>query len=369
MIDHKDPLEHFREQLRSGLDQRGEPPSFEPIEVTPWIAMSLLQKAIRRGCNELALRASATLLQQAADRLWKRCGCIAFEDIGIADPETVGLVTVALEGKRIRADLGGEWAVASLIVERMATARRSRASDDLLMSIERHPSLNAVRRMQAELSIPELGRIVLGKGSLHDRALALWYVLGTDRRPSRYLPIRRGEPAFVFHLLEELGTPRDVIAATRLGFKKTREVLCPFVGLLTAEGGARGEDIEDDPLPPTMMMGPVPGWALDQFTREGRAAFGRFLRSDCRTAVDLRSAVSAAGRIEALGGLVFALEGGLLTNRLRSPVHDELRRLVDIECHGPELPNASKLLETLRADLPILNAARADVLGGARHVG
>jgi hypothetical protein len=33
-----------------------------PLKISPWLAMSLLQKAVRRGESELAQRAAATLL-------------------------------------------------------------------------------------------------------------------------------------------------------------------------------------------------------------------------------------------------------------------------------------------------------------------
>src|SRR6266481_1352458 len=81
----------------------------DPLNVSPWIAMSLLQKAIRRGEERLALRAASTLLHVLPERLWRRCGCIAFEDVGVADLHTVAIVTAALAGKRFRASLGGEW--------------------------------------------------------------------------------------------------------------------------------------------------------------------------------------------------------------------------------------------------------------------
>ena len=48
------------------------PPS--PIACSPWVAMSLMQKAIRRGREDLALRAAATLLRDSPERLWRRCG-------------------------------------------------------------------------------------------------------------------------------------------------------------------------------------------------------------------------------------------------------------------------------------------------------
>src|ERR1019366_7369869 len=102
-----------------------------------------------------------TLLVDAPDRLWRRCGGIAFEDVGIADREVLGLVTVALGGKRVRSALGGEWSVATLIVEAMAKANKCRAADDLLMGAELHPAFAAVRRAHAKLSNDELREIVL----------------------------------------------------------------------------------------------------------------------------------------------------------------------------------------------------------------
>src|SRR3954462_9545253 len=93
--------------------------------------MSLLQKAIRRGDEGYALQAAATLLRDSPERLWRRLGLIAFEDVGVAAPEAVHLVTAALAGKQFRAAVGGEWEVASLLTSRLALAPKCRAADDL----------------------------------------------------------------------------------------------------------------------------------------------------------------------------------------------------------------------------------------------
>src|ERR1700693_6394726 len=74
-----------------------------PIACSPWVAMSLMQKAIRRGREDLALRAAATLLRDSPERLWRRAGIIAFEDMGVADLATVAQVVAALGGKAFRA--------------------------------------------------------------------------------------------------------------------------------------------------------------------------------------------------------------------------------------------------------------------------
>src|SRR5215212_5134335 len=118
--------------------------------------MSLMQKAIRRGEEDLALRAAATLLRDAPDRLWRRVACIAFEDIGVADLDAVFLVTSALAGKTFRARLGGEWPVASFIVSRMVQAPKCRGADDLLLTAEQHPGLQQQRRELAHATTPDL---------------------------------------------------------------------------------------------------------------------------------------------------------------------------------------------------------------------
>ncbi len=99
-----DILSIARQQLSDAICQH-QPPICDPLKVSPWIAMSLLQKAIRRLEVRLALRAAATLLRVSPERLWRRSGCITFEDVGVADLDTVDIVTAALAGKRFRASL------------------------------------------------------------------------------------------------------------------------------------------------------------------------------------------------------------------------------------------------------------------------
>ena len=75
-------LSHFRNQLAQRIIRRDCVPDLQPLAISPWLGMSLMQKAIRRGREDLALRAAATLLVDAPDRLWRRLAIIAFEDVG-----------------------------------------------------------------------------------------------------------------------------------------------------------------------------------------------------------------------------------------------------------------------------------------------
>lgn len=93
--------------------------------------MSLLQKSIRRGETGHALRAAATLLRDAPDRLWKRLAVAVFEDVGLGCLHLIAPVLIGTSAKGIRQKCGGDWIVASAIVERMAAARKCRPTEPI----------------------------------------------------------------------------------------------------------------------------------------------------------------------------------------------------------------------------------------------
>jgi MgsA AAA+ ATPase C terminal len=358
-------LHLIRHELQGALARRGKPPTPQPMEASPWLAMSTLQKSVRRRREDLALSAAATLLQDAPDKFWRRIGCIAYEDVGLASLEAVGLATVALEGKRHRAALGGEWAVASCVVAELSRAPKCRAADDLLMACELHPGYAEARAELPYLTTRDLITVATRQRSVHERALALWYALGTDRRPSG-LVSRRGEPRLVFDNLCEAGWPHSIVEIAREGFRRTGIMLCPLVALLSCEP-RQVTQLESDELPPEGMIGDIPSWAIDLYSREGRAALARFLQTDAAAARWVRRNVSLTRRVTFFGHIVFRVEGGLVVNRMRWPLADELRRQVDFECSGPDCSDAAEILELTRADLPLLNEARAAVAGSFRH--
>jgi hypothetical protein len=319
-------LSAARQQLSEAISNF-QTPTCDSLKVSPWIAMSLLQKAIRRGNEQLALRAAATLLHGSPERLWRRCGCIAAEDIGVADFDTVAIVTAALAGKRFRANLGGEWYVASYIVSRMVHSPKCRAADDLLMAAELHPAFMEARRELAAMSTRELLALMIGADPLPVRALACWFAIGTDRRPSPRLNYRRGDPQAVFDALNEAGYPHALVETAREGFRRTREVLAPFVVLLWPLRQLAHPILADDEMPPEFMIGDVPGWALDTYTREGRRALKLFLLSDCASARWINANVPAGQRVNLLGNIVFRVEGQLVRRRSRWRMADELRHM------------------------------------------
>jgi hypothetical protein len=351
-------ISNAREELATAVSSGAiSPPS--PIACSPWVAMSIMQKAIRRSHEDLALRAAATLLKVPPERLWRRCGVIAFEDIGVADLATAGKVVAALGGKAFRAKLGGEWPVACTIVSAMARAPKCRAADDLLMIVERHPRLEEARRTYSTLPTRELLGIATGADHLPKRALALSYAIGTNRRPSDHLRPRAGEPQAVFDHLFEAGFPASAVEIAREGHLKVGEPLCNFLPILGSLLPTKPHEFTDDALPPQRMIGDAPSWAFGMFTREGRGAIQRFLARESATSRWTKTHVPGDKRVDFLGNIIFAVEGGLLKSRLAWSLAEVLRESAEHESQGPWCPDAREIIALMRADLPLLNEVRA----------
>ena len=153
---------------------------------------------------------------------------------------------------------------------------------------------------------------------------------------------------------------------SRAGVSAHRRDMCPLVALPSCERREPSR-VQGDDLPPEMMIGGVPGWAMDIHTRRGRAAFARFLETDAPSARWVRAKIRPARRVPFFGHVVFHVESGLVVNRLRWPLGDELRRKADVECSYPELSDDTEILELTRADLPVLDEVRAEMAGGVNH--
>lgn len=319
--------------------------------------MSLLQKAIRRGETGWAIRAASTLLKQSPDPLWRRIGIIAFEDVGLGDLNTVMAVHAGLAGKAIRAKFGGEEIVATALAARMAGSVKCRATDDLAVIAEWHPGWEEARRTMPPASAAELVEIALGPEALEERAIALWYLVGTRRCRASFLAPTTGDPDLVLAAFSTAGVPDPLIDLAR-AVSKHRVIHPALLALLWREAKTEDARVEADDLPPTAMAGPIPGWAYDMFTREGKAALRRMLDTECETARWVRAHAPPAERVDLLGGLLFRVESGLVDRRLRWPAADQLRIEADRYCHGARVRDSSEVLRLLRRDLPLLDEVR-----------
>lgn len=330
----------------------------QPLGISPWLAMSLLQKAIRRGNEPFALQAAATLLQSSPSRFWRRLCIIAYEDIGLADFDLVALVTAAVGSKRWRAAVGGEWAVASYLIRQLTFAVGCRAADDLAVVCGWDPELEQERLKLTFQPTSTLIQRTLEPGGLPGRALALWYAMGTDRYRSPQFRERKGSPQAVFDALCEAGYPDSLVEICREGYRRSGSILCPFVALLWHQAQGCSGRVEPDAVPGSEMIGHAPCWAYDTHVREGNRALAQFLEMKSETARWTKARVPRKERVAFLGGILFRVESGLMANRWRWPMSDDLKVRADLDCNGVGRDESRELSELLVRDLPILNDAR-----------
>lgn len=353
-------LSRLRDQLAQAIfdenDTDRPPPS---LSISPWVSMSMLQKSIRRGETDRALQATATLMQYAPEKLWRRLGGIAFEDIGIADIEAISLTVAGLSGRRWRAEIGGEWVVAQHLVKRLARAPKCRAVDDLFMLVERDPRYCKLRLELASSSMVESMELLRNGTTLEERALAIWSSNaflreGHSKRSSR-------DPFQLFEHFKLQGVPPEVVAICEQGYRKTRETL-PLMFSLIYQNKPTTVDVMDDPLPEERIVHGVPMFAVDYFCREGREAYRQFLRTDCVTAKWINAHVPLRNQIAFIGMLVFAVEGGQMRKRYRWGLADRFRDTWQRECQGRYCPDATEVMALLRQDLDVLNTVRSKCL-------
>jgi replication-associated recombination protein RarA len=114
-----------------------------PFRADRWVTNSLLQKAIRRSEAIVAERAALTFLQQGGSAIWRRFLIIAFEDVGIACPDTVAMVVAASADSTWRKNVGGEERVAIHLARMLSEAPKSRSAEHLITTANCHPAFVA----------------------------------------------------------------------------------------------------------------------------------------------------------------------------------------------------------------------------------
>lgn len=328
-----------------------------PAPMSRWQAASLLQKAIRRGDVPRVKLATSSLLQSDPARLWRRLGIIAFEDIGLANLSLVGQVTLALQGKIFRRSLGGEARVASGLATDLALSSKSRAADDMLCVIVDHPKSSDIRRKLAGMSEERLLTVVAACQDMTTRCIA-----------ADMCAVNCTEPKHLFleKFLNAAGVGPSITWMAQEGSKRTGTLLPLFMALLSQQNGVN-EFNPDDEMPEEIDIAGLPGWALDMFTREGKASIRHLLAGQSEVARYLRDSFPVAGRTRLLGEAVFRVESGLLRNRSDGPKGQMLRSQMERECLGIDLDQADQLLRLTRSAVPDLNECRKYIMGGPKH--
>ncbi|MEQ1515979.1 MAG: hypothetical protein ABL931_05770 [Usitatibacteraceae bacterium] len=330
----------------------------EPLPCDRYIARSCLQKAIRRGEVQLAQRALANLYEHDPAGVWRHIVVICIEDVGVANVDLLAQIIVAKRDRRWRSQIGGDWHVLAGLVRLMSEGAHCQAACDLLLRIMNDPALDLDKAVAFEAEPSSLAETVGNRSEkIELRGIAAIAMGGclADGQLNK-------DPCGLFDVMTEHGQFSSVVAICRSAWKISRNPMAMLLPLIW-EAWMKDDrhHIADDMLPAEQMMGGVPGYALDQFTRTGNTISRAFLR-ECQELRDLFEVarIRPADFSSTLGDLIFLSEGGLVRSRCHWSLGEHLRlpyrQLPAVARLGSNLDLANRLVEAKACQIAKMRA-------------
>jgi|SoiMetStandDraft_2_1073263.scaffolds.fasta_scaffold20735_3 hypothetical protein len=339
-------------------------PPVEALHCNRWIASSALQKAIRRSEVGIACRAALTLHKQDRAKAWRRLIAIACEDVGPADIDLVLQTVAAAVSPGWHASYGEDRAIVSIVC-RLAAAPKDRSADYLMWVAAEHPDQRETRAVCSRASVSEcLSMVTDLSRSLPDRAVAAWFCSGID-----YPYQHRVGPGDLSGLADaycRLGASSDLVAATVLAAKRTRQpyaVLVPLVWLEVQHSGLA--KVGDALVPPSGVVAGIPLYSLDEHTRLGKRAINTLAQHNLSIRACLQQYVPRRRWIAAGQHAAFYAEGSAVSRRLHWAQSRSLQALgIEAELSTAEVrpDGVEPLIEAIRRSLDQLNAIRTQLL-------
>ena len=288
-----------------------------------WIAMSGVQKCIRRGDAGGAWDMAWNLLQIDPPRLFKRMNVIACEEVGVLNIPLLNELYDVGGKLRWMKDNGGLEFWAHRFVTEMANSPKDRTANELVVIACQPP--NVPERIELGGYSDEVLSKIAGSSeeAWERRAMATWYLAGTFR-VSNMLP----RPGSMEKVIGAFGdVPIEVLDIAVKMKKRCYEAQPIFLPLAwLALHGSGYEMVEEEALP-MEMCGLVPSMALDKHTQPGKMACAYF-RKACPGLEELMEStgVGRQEQVEAVGMAIFRAEGEKLHKRATNAATDEIRR-------------------------------------------
>lgn len=339
--------------------------SYEPVEplgCDRWIASSAFQKGIRRGDLQLALRAALVLSAYSRSYTWRRLLVIAFEDVGTAEIDVL-IETVAVATTPKWRAKHGELSSLAYIIRRLAQAPKDRSADYLISAASNHPSLSDARRAYGLVDPALCLQTVVDQSlPLSTRALAAWLSSGVEGRGGPSLG--GGSLAELGRVFQSLGANEDLLSATKLAARRTREPITVVVPLIWLEAHSEQAKVCDKRPPACPVLHGVPMYAFDKHTRLGLAAIQKLTRESDHIRNCLKEFVPQPAWLKAVQMAVFYTDGYVVSHRLHWSLSDPLEHL-GVEADFCRVGVAAKAIGPLRlalwSDLARLNEIRSEL--------
>ena len=324
------------------------------------IASSCMQKALRRGDRVYAHGAAEMLRQCDEGRLWRRLVVCAFEDFGLVDLGLTARVVAAASSKNFRLTLG-EARVLHHLIDKLLESSKDRRLDDLYaLAAAAFTDRSLLRRIEhdplAEVLAPLVHQTTRLVASC-ERAV--------PRHSFRALSMEAVERALAGMVHEGL-VDEGLFELCAKGLRLSK-CLLPLLLPLTIEAteacGGLGKAILHD-LPEVPLVEGIPAYAIDGFTRAGRAILAELVKHEPSLRPVLSQVLPSGARLDVLHHLLFFAEGGCCTPEIEDPLSDALKSQA-IGC-GARLPflEAGGAVALMRELLPTIHAMRGKALRG-----
>lgn len=348
-------LDAIEFHLMAVLDDAAElvgPPARE-LPIDRYVAASLMQKAIRRGEVEWASDGAFTLLQMDSRYLWRRLIITLFEDVGLHDARLAWRV---LASRQHCLKLGTEaWPIVQLIVSEMATSPKSQAGNHALHLASADAGKARAVDLLVDRPLAEAIRwITDSPRPLPELVHAIWTLSGM-KLGGIASPIQHPEAsgAAGWAAFDRIVSDGEIRALARAGAQAGASILAVSTALAAPVGyiGLNGYPSVPDAMPPASLIGGVPSWAFDMYTRVGKQALALASKTCSNVrAVLQRDNVPAPKRANVLGSVHFELESASLQARLQHPTDLPLLSRVRTHAAGPWARRSSEIFEALQSD-------------------
>jgi hypothetical protein len=334
-----------------------------------WLALSALQKAIRRGNSLLAYKAAHSILMIGKEPdLWRRLAVIALEDVGLAAPDVTAMTLFLASNKKIRDKIGRKHVLMAVVVA-LAASQKSRLLTYLtlggVLPTEWGHNHLGVLKSGVIAADEVLGAAKNVDAKAGERLAALWWMLGGGYEFSGFkIPYRPVDVANA--LLGELKLPPLIVYMMIQGRSTAQDAL--FVPIPLAHEMMKSDEIiigHDDMWgpPDNTLLGNKYAASLDRYTQVGKKAIGLFAKQNPGIMKDIPKGGDPK---EILYSAVFLCDSGVL-NKIaackmyygpQNAVFDEKAKM-----HGwSSVGENHEFVVNIRANMTKLNECRAYIL-------
>ncbi len=330
-----------------------------------------LQKSIRRGHIDDAVKYALTYHSVDPIAFWNRLVIICLEDGGVGNPMGVALTLAAARSKVLRQRLGGDKLVIHYVVKLLAESTKDRTVADMYQILDNRSLSPETLTVLKSATHQELSDIVLSdQHPCNFRIAAAWMLWGTDKLKNGRLPLRTGDRDLFENTIERLKVPGIVKYICLRGMVACRcamNLTYAFVWLMMKQSPYTR--VIETALPVTFYIKGLPSAAYDQHTRDGKAAYHYFYKT-CAPVDNFltsRGIVGSDEIVAAIGISLFISESALLDKRIDFEGAEKIYQMTvedDFRKNGLTMEDGRELSKLILDNAEILRRSRIRVVEG-----